>query len=94
MSAGDGNSECSLAHIKKKFRVFHKKFTIDSIYGQYTTEAVDILAHSFRITKGERSVANISKKYLKAADTYTVAIADDENQAFILALVIVINQVL
>ena len=94
MSATDGESARSLAHIKQKLTFFHKKFTINSIYGEYTLEARDIPARSFKITKGERSIANISKKYFSTTNTYSVSIAADENQAFILALVIVINQIL
>lgn len=74
--------------------MFHKKFTIDSVYGEYKLEAVDVLAHSFTLSKDGQKIAIIDKKYFKTANTYSVAIADNENQAFILALVITINQVL
>ena len=94
LSAADGDSDRSLAHIKQKFTMFHKKFTIDSVFGQYKLEAVDILAHSFTLTKEGRKIAVIDKKYFSAAHTYSVTIADNENQAFILALVIALNQVL
>jgi uncharacterized protein YxjI len=94
MSAVDDDSERSLAHIKKKFTFFHKKFTIDSVYGQYTLDALDILAHSFTFIKEGRKVAVIDKKYFSMAHTYVVEIVDNEDQAFILALVITINQVL
>jgi len=39
-------------------------------------------------------VAVVSKKFFSFSDTYGVDIADNENHAFILALVIVIDQVL
>jgi uncharacterized protein YxjI len=94
MSAIDSDSERSLAHIKQKLTLVHKKFTIDSVYGQYTLEALDVLAHSFTLTKEGRRVAAIDKKYFSMSHTYSVEIADNEDQAFILALVITINQVL
>jgi uncharacterized protein YxjI len=94
MSAVDGDSDRSLAHIKQKLTFFHKKFTIDSVYGQYTLEALDVLAHSFALTKEGQRVAVIDKKYFSMAHTYSVEIDDKENQAFILALVITINQIL
>ena len=91
--ANDG-SERPAVHIKQKFTLVHKKFTIDSIYGEYAIEAVDILAHSFKLSKEERIIAYFSKKYLSATSTYDLTIADDENQPFVCALLIVIHQVL
>jgi uncharacterized protein YxjI len=94
LSTTNNDSDLSLAHIKKKFTLIHKKFTVESVYGQYALEARNVSAHLFTLTKEERTVAIIKKRYLKLAKTYSVEIANDENQAFVLALVIVINQVL
>lgn len=89
-----GESSRRLAHIKQDFTLFHKKFTIESVFGPYELEAVDLLAHSFKISKGGRQVATVKKEYFSSADNYAVDIAADENQAFILALIIIVNQVL
>lgn len=93
-SIGGRDSGRSLARIKQNFTMLNKKFSIDSVYGEYVIEATGTLAHSFTIAKGNQKVATIKKKYLKSADTYSVEITDDENHPFLLALVIVINQVL
>ncbi|CAF2099475.1 unnamed protein product [Rotaria magnacalcarata] len=93
-SIARGEFSRSLAQIKQNFTFFHKKFTIDSVYGKYVLEASDVMAHSFTLSKGNRNVAVISKYYLSATDSYDVEIDNNENQPFILALVIVINQIL
>ena len=94
LSARYGESDRQLAVLKKKFTFFHNKFNIDSIYGQYSLEGLDIFAHSFTLTKNGRTAANVSKKFLSFSDSYGVEIAGDEDQAFILALVIVLDQIL
>jgi uncharacterized protein YxjI len=94
LSARNGESDRQLAVVKKKFSFLHQKFNIDSIYGQYSLEGLDIFAHSFTLTKNGRVVATVSKKFFSLSDSYGVEIAGDEDQAFILALVIVLDQVL
>jgi uncharacterized protein YxjI len=94
LSARNGESDRQLAVLKKKFTFLHKKFDIDSIYGQYNLEGLDIFAHSFTLTKNGRISANVSKKFFSFSDSYGVEIAGDEDQAFILALVIVLDQIL
>ncbi|CAF2778381.1 unnamed protein product [Rotaria sp. Silwood2] len=55
---------------------------------------LDIFAHSFVLTKQGQVVVTISTAFFSLADTYGVEIAANEDQTFILALVIVIDQVL
>ncbi len=81
-----------LAQVKKEFTFFKPRFNIDSHYGNFTIEG-NIFAHEFNILKNGRTVAWISKKWISWSDTYTVDINDDEDQAFILSLVIVLDQV-
>jgi len=81
------------AKVKKEFTFFNNKFHIDSSMGNYEIEG-DSFAHDFSITKNSNIVAEITKKWLSLGDTYEIDINDDENYAFILAMVIVIDQVL
>ncbi|MBU5428138.1 LURP-one-related family protein [Tissierella pigra] len=81
-----------VAKVQKEFTFFKPKFTIDSFYGNFTIDG-DILAYNFNIIKDGRPIAWISKKFLSFSDTYSVDISDEENQPFILALVIVLDQV-
>jgi len=94
LSARDGESDRQLAVVKKKFAFFHQKFNIDSVYGQYALEGLDIFAHSFTLTRNGQTVAVVSKKFFSLSDTYGVEIAGNEDQAFILTLVIVLDQIL
>ncbi|CAF3855903.1 unnamed protein product [Rotaria sp. Silwood1] len=95
LSARHGDFCRQLGVLKQQFELlFHKKFNIDSVYGQYCLESLDISAHSFILTKNGRIVATINKTYFSTSDTYGVEIAADEDQAFILAIVIVLDQIL
>jgi uncharacterized protein YxjI len=94
LSARDGESDKPLAVLKQKFAFLHKKFNIDSVYGQYALEGVDIFAHAFTLTKNGRTVAVVDKKFFSLSDIYGVEIVGDEDQAFILALVIIVDQIL
>lgn len=80
--------------VKKKFTFLHARFNIDSIYGPYSLEGVDIFAHSFVLMKDGQTVATVNKKFFSLSDTYGVEITSDTDHAFILALVIIIDQVL
>jgi uncharacterized protein YxjI len=94
LSARSNDSDRQLAVLKQKFAFLQKKFKIESIYGEYALEGLDIFAHAFTLTKNGRTAAIVSKKFFSLSDTYGVEIAGDEDQSFILALVIIIDQVL
>lgn len=94
LSARSGDSDRQLAVVKKKFAFFHQRFTIDSVYGEYSLEGLDIFAHSFTLMKNGQTVAIVSKKYFSLSDTYGVEIAGNEDHAFILSLIIVLDQVI
>ncbi|MFU0800049.1 MAG: LURP-one-related family protein [Xylanivirga thermophila] len=82
-----------MAKVKKEFTFFRPSFSIFSDVGNYSIEG-DFFCMDFSVLKDGRQVAKVSKKWLSWSDTYGVAIMDKENYAFILALVIVIDQVL
>ena len=81
------------AIVKKKFTFFSNRFDIDSNMGNYEIEG-DFFAHDFSIMKNGSTVAEINKKWVYWGDTYEININEQENYAFILAMVIVIDQVL
>ena len=81
------------AKIKKEFTFFSNKFNIESDMGNYEIEG-DFFAHDFSIEKNNSTVAQITKRWLSWGDTYEIDINEGENYAFILAMVIVIDQVL
>lgn len=78
--------------VKKEFTFLKPSFVIESSYGNFTLQG-DILHHDFDILKDGRSVAWINKRWLSFSDTYSVEISDLVDQAFILAIVIVLDQI-
>ena len=67
---------------------------INSVYGEYKLEALDLTARSLILTKEGRTVAIVRRKYFTMGDSYGVETDDAEDQPFIIALVIIINQAL
>ncbi|HHV96290.1 MAG TPA: hypothetical protein GXX37_07440 [Clostridiaceae bacterium] len=82
-----------VAVVKKEFSFFKPRFNISSTLGDFTIEG-NFWGMEFTILKSGRPVAQVSKKWFSWSDTYGVDIADTEDYAFILCLVIVIDQVL
>lgn len=82
-----------VASVKKEFTFFTPRFSIESIMGNYEMEG-EIFSHEFQIVKNGRIVAEVSKQWFSFSDTYGADIDDNEDQAFMLAMVIVIDQVL
>ena len=84
-----------IAVVKKMFSFLHPKFVVESIYGEYVLKSPEIMSRSFTLEKNEAIVANINKALATFTDSYGIEIIDDnEDSAFILALVIVIDQFL
>lgn len=81
------------AMVKKEFTFFKPRFHIESRYGNFDVEG-DVFGYNFRVLKNGRTVAAVNKKWFAFSDTYGVEVEDGENQAFMLALVIVIDQVI
>jgi len=82
-----------IATVKKEFSFFRPRFNIWSTMGDYRIEG-NFFGMDFSILKNGSVVAQVSKKWFSWADTYGVDIDDTENYAFILALVIIIDQVI
>jgi uncharacterized protein YxjI len=87
------SNEKQIARIKKQFTMFKSKFSIESDKGNYEIDG-DFFGYNFSIMKNGSEVAIVDKKLVALSDTYSVEISDNENQAFILALIIIIDEVL
>jgi uncharacterized protein YxjI len=81
------------ACVKKELSFFKPSFTIQSNMGNYTIDG-DIFSHEFEIMKNGLRSAYVSKAWFSFSDSYGAEISDSENQAFMLAMVIVIDQIL
>ena len=80
----------AIARVKRKFS-FKPKFDIWSKFGNYFLKG-NIWAHEFSIEKNGNTVATISKKWFSWTDSYGIDIFFDDQQDFLIALVIVIDQ--
>lgn len=83
----------NVAKVKKKLTFLKANFEIESSFGNFSMKG-NVMAHEFSILKQGQEVATVSKKWISLSDTYTIDILDPENEVFLLALVIVIDQVL
>ncbi len=81
------------AILKKKLSFFKAKIDIDQNGTAYNI-AGDIWAHEFTVSCGGTVVATVSKTWFTWSDTYGVDVSAGENDAWILALVICIDQIL
>jgi uncharacterized protein YxjI len=52
----------------------------------------NIVGHEYTMERGGRRVAEVSKKWLAIADTYTVEVAGGEDDILILAIAVTIDQ--
>jgi uncharacterized protein YxjI len=81
-----------LAEVKRElFSFIHHRFTVD-VPGPDDLEAEgDFLDHEYTLTRGDRAVATVSKKWFSWVDTYGIDILDGEDAVLILATAVVID---
>ena len=51
----------------------------------------NILDHEYEIKEGHRKIAQVSKKWFRVRDTYGVEIAPDQEDIFILAVTVALD---
>ncbi|QUH30682.1 LURP-one-related/scramblase family protein [Vallitalea guaymasensis] len=82
-----------VALVKKKIAFFGSKFNIESENGYYDIDGRPF-NYNFSIMKNGNIVATVSKEFFSFSDTYGVDVNDNEDYGFIIALVIVIDQII
>jgi uncharacterized protein YxjI len=80
------------AVVKKELFTFFKcRFTVD-VPGPDDLEANgDFLDHEYAFSRGDRTVASVSKRWLSWTDTYGIDVADDEDPVLVLASAVVVD---
>lgn len=81
-----------VAVVKKKLTFLKARFEIESSFGNYTIQGSPF-GYNFQILKNNQVVATISKQFFSMTDAYGIDISNNEDQAMMIALVIVIDQV-
>jgi uncharacterized protein YxjI len=83
-----------VAMVKKKhFTLFRCKFSVD-VPGPDDLEAQgSFLEYDYKFTRGNKTAAEVSKRWFAVRDTYGVDVAEGEDDALILASTVVIDLV-
>ena len=68
------------------------RFVIDPDNGEKLHAHGNFVDHEYEIERDGTTIATISKKWFRVRDTYGVEIAPDEDQAFILAVTVCIDE--
>lgn len=82
-----------VAVVKKEFTLFKPRFNIESISGPYTVDG-NLFAYNFRVLKEGVVVARVDKAFFAFRDTYSVDISSGQDEGFLLAVCIIIDQIL
>ncbi len=81
------------ATLRKKFTFLKPKIEIDQNGTPYYISG-DIWSHEFTILKNDMAVGSVSKKWFAFSDTYGVEISGVDNDSFIVALVICVDEII
>ncbi len=79
-----------VATIKKNFTFFGGKMSISSIFGDMEIIG-QVWQYDFHVNKNGSEVMSVHKKWLSWGDSYQISIQDDTQEAFYVALVILID---
>ena len=86
------NSMEVVAKVNQKLTFMRDKIKVDSKYGEFTIQG-NLFDYSYRIYKDNIFVAKIEKEIFAFTDNYEVDI-DFEDEAFILTLVVIIDNII
>ena len=86
------NSIEVVAKVNQKLTFMRDKIKVDSKYGEFTIQG-NLFDYSYRIYKDNMVVAKIEKELFAFTDNYQVDI-DFEDEAFILTLVVIIDNII
>jgi uncharacterized protein YxjI len=82
-----------LATVKKALITpLRGRFSVNVAGGADMDVQGNILGHQFKITQGGREIADVSKKWFRIRDTYSVDIQPGQDDALILAVLVTIDQ--
>jgi uncharacterized protein YxjI len=87
------NGELVATVTKKLFTLFRCRFSVD-VPGPDDLEAQgNFIDYDYKFTRGNKTAAEVSKRWFSLRDTYGVDIADGEDDVLILASTVVIDMV-
>jgi uncharacterized protein YxjI len=83
----------TIATVKKALVTpLRSRFSINVAGGAEMTAQGNILAHEYKIEQGGREIAEVSQKWFRIRDSYGVEVQPGQDDALILAITVVIEQ--
>jgi uncharacterized protein YxjI len=70
----------------------HDRFSVDVVDGEDMEAKGNIVDHEYKIERGGHKVAEASKRWFRVRDTYGIEIAEGQDDALILAVIVCIDQ--
>ena len=80
------------ATVHKAMLGIRDRYTIDPDNGKDLHAHGNFVAHEYEIERDGETIATISKKWFRVRDTYGVEIGATENQAFLLAVTVCVDE--
>jgi uncharacterized protein YxjI len=82
----------TVATVKKALIGIRERYNIDLDGGGELHAKGNIVDHEYEIERDGRTVAQVSKRWFRVRDTYGIEIAAGENDAFLIAATVCIDQ--
>jgi uncharacterized protein YxjI len=82
----------TVATVKKALIGIRERYNIELDGGGELRAKGNIVDHEYEIERDGRTVAQVSKRWFRVRDTYGIEIAAGENDAFLIAATVCIDQ--
>ena len=79
------------ATVKKAMFRFRDRFHVEVEHGEDLTVKGNIVDHDYEIERDGKKIAEVSKKWLRARDTYGVEVRDDADTVLVLAVTVAVD---
>jgi uncharacterized protein YxjI len=80
------------ATVKKRLIGLRERYNVDLDGGDELHTKGNIVDHEYEIERDGRTVAEVSKRWFRVRDTYGIEVAAGENDAFMIAITVCIDQ--
>ena len=79
------------ATVKKAMIGFRDRFHVEVEHGEDLTVKGNIVDHDYEIERDGKKIGEVSKKWLRARDTYGVEVRDDADTVLVLAVTVAVD---
>ena len=79
------------ATVKKAMIGFRDRFHVEVEHGEDLTVKGNIVDHDYEIERDGKKIGEVSKKWLRARDTYGVEVRDDVDTVLVLAVTVAVD---